>query len=137
MTAHALLVSPLYVGICALILAVLAIPVMRRRGLYKVDLGDGGRPELLRAIRVHGNFIEYVPLALLVIVLLEATGHSLYLIHVLGIALVAGRLLHVWGLSTAPGISFGRAAGVLLTFAVLIVGGVLLILTFMRNLAVM
>ena len=39
----------------------------RMRGAKKIYLGDGGDPEMLAAIRAHGNFIEFVPLCLLLI----------------------------------------------------------------------
>src|ERR1700679_2125746 len=102
MTAHALLVSPLYVGIAALMIVVLALLVSRERGKQGLPLGDNGQTALLQAIRAHGNFAEFVPLALLVIVVLEAVGESRYLIHALGIALILGRVLHAWGLLSSP-----------------------------------
>jgi hypothetical protein len=88
-------------------------------------------------MRIHGNFAEYVPLALLVIVLIEAAGYSRYWIHLLGLALVAARLLHAWGLTRDKQPSPGRVIGTALTFAVLAVGGVLLIVDFARNAALM
>ena len=127
MFAHALLVSPLYVGLCALIFIALSARVIRGRGRRSVNLGHGGHADLETAIRIHANFAEYVPLALLIIVLVEAIGFSRYWVHVLGIALVAGRLLHAWGFTHHKQPSPGRIAGVTLTFAVLTVGGVLLI----------
>ncbi|MGH7012888.1 MAG: MAPEG family protein [Stellaceae bacterium] len=120
---------------CALIYVALSTCVIRRRGRRHVNLGHGRHADLETAIRAHGNFAEYVPLALLVIVLVEATGFSRYWVHALGIALVAGRLLHAWGLAQAKQPSPGRITGVTLTFAVLTVGGVLLIWCFFRNLA--
>jgi uncharacterized membrane protein YecN with MAPEG domain len=93
MTAHALIVSPLYVGLCALIFVALSARLIRGRGRRDVNLGHGGHADLETAIRIHGNFAEYVPPALLVIVLVEATGFSRYWIHGLGITLIVGRLL--------------------------------------------
>lgn len=133
MFAHALIVSPLYVGLCALIFVVLSARVIRGRSRRQVNLGNGGHADLETAIRVHANFAEYVPFALLVIVLVEAAGFSRYWVHAFGIALVAGRLLHAWGLAQAEQPSPGRIAGMALTFGVLIVGGVLLIGCFARN----
>ncbi len=132
MTAHALIVSPLYVGVCALIFVALAARVIGLRGRRRVNLGHGGHADLETAIRVHGNFAEYVPLALLVIVLVEAAGFDRFWIHGLGTALVVGRLLHGRGLSRENQPSVGRVAGMTLTFAVLIVGGVLLIARFIE-----
>ncbi|MEN9842262.1 MAG: hypothetical protein RLZZ612_91 [Pseudomonadota bacterium] len=38
----------------------------------RVAVGDGGHPELLRAMRVHANFAEYVPLSLGLILVTSA-----------------------------------------------------------------
>ena len=132
MFAHALLISPLYVGVFALLLIVLGIMVIRLRARHKVHFGDGGRVDLKIATRIHGNFIEYVPLGLLVIVLVEAAGYGPYWVHGLGLAFIAARLAHAQGLTSRKQPSPGRIAGVLLTFAVLGVGGVLLIAAFLR-----
>jgi len=133
MVAHALIVSSLYVGLCALIFVALSARVIRGRGRRQVNLGHGGHADLETAIRVHGNFAEYVPLALLVIVLVEATGFSRYWVHALGIALIVGRLAHVYGLGAANQPSRGRIVGMTLTFAVLVIGGLLLIWCFVQN----
>ena len=133
MFAHALLVSPLYVGLCALIFVALSALVIRGRGRRGVNLGHGGHADLETAIRTHANFAEYVPLVLLIIVLVEATGFSRYWVHVLGVALVAGRLLHAWGLTHHKQPSLGRIVGVTLTFAALAIGGVLLITRFIGS----
>jgi hypothetical protein len=133
MTAHALLVSPFYVGIACLMIVVLALLVSRRRGKLRVPLGDGDQMTMLQAIRAHDNFAEFVPLALLAIVVLEATGESRYLIHALGIALILGRVCHAWGLLSSPQISIGRAIGTALTWVVPVVAGVLLILKFFTD----
>ncbi len=133
MFAHALIVSPLYVGLCALIFVVLSARVIRGRERRQVNLGHGGHADLETAIRVHGNFAEYVPFALLVIVLVEAAGFSRYWVHALGVALIVGRLAHAYGLSAAKQPSRARIVGVTLTFAVLVIGGLLLIWCFVRN----
>lgn len=135
MFAHALIVSPLYVGLCALVFVVLSARVIRGRGRRQVNLGHGGHADLETAIRVHANFAEYVPFALLVIVLVEAAGFSRTWVHALGITLIVARLAHAYGLSAAKQPSRCRIVGMTLTFAVLVIGGLLLIWCFVRNLA--
>jgi len=122
-------VTVLYAGLNGLLVLVLAGAVMRQRVRAGVEIGDGGSVELLRAQRALGNWAEYVPLTLILMGLLEAQRTSLYLLHALGIALVVGRLLHAWGLWRSSGRSFGRAAGIGLTWAVLGVASVAAILT--------
>lgn len=130
---HALIVSPLYVGLCALIFFVLSVMVIRLRAARHTWFGDGGHADLQRAIRVQANFAEYTPLALLVIVVVEAAGYHAWIVHAFGIAFVLGRLLHAWGLMRSAEASAGRFIGMNLTFLVLVAGGGLLIWCFVRN----
>jgi len=122
-------VTVLYAGLNGLLVLVLAGAVMRQRARTGVLFDAGGQEELGRAQRVLGNWAEYVPLALILMGLLEAQRTSLYVLHALGIALVVGRVLHAWGLSRTSGRSFGRAAGIALTWVVMGVASVLAILT--------
>ncbi|HEX9465137.1 MAG TPA: MAPEG family protein [Alphaproteobacteria bacterium] len=123
-----LFASPLYVGLAAILLIVLSVNVMRVRGRYKVGIGDGGHVELARAMRVQANFVEYVPIALLLLLCVDLVGDAKWIVHVLGILLLVGRVFHAYGLSRSSDETFGRAAGTVLTFLVLIVGAVLAIL---------
>jgi uncharacterized protein len=123
-----LLISPIYVGLFAILLVLFSLNVSRVRAKLKINLGDNNDPTMLQACRIHGNFAEYVPLALLVIVLVEGAGNAGWVVHLLGLALLLGRILHAWGINQTPGISFGRAAGMGLTYLVLLIGGVIAIL---------
>jgi hypothetical protein len=117
-------VTALYAGLNALILLVLAVRVARQRGISKVGIGTGGDAALERASRVHGNAIENIPIVLILLGLAEACGSSIVLLHGIGIALTLGRLLHAWGLTRSPNESFGRAAGMTLTWLALAAGAV-------------
>ena len=59
--------TPLYAALLGLIFVALSIRTIRLRRRYGVGVGDGNNTELQRAARVHANFAEYVPLALLLI----------------------------------------------------------------------
>jgi len=113
-----------YAGLLGLIAVALSIIVVRRRVDSKISFGSGGNPDLERAIRAHGNFTEYVPLILLLLLLLALGGTSAYLLHGLGIALVVARLAHAQGLLSSPGESRGRTIGVALTWTVLVVASI-------------
>lgn len=115
-------VTALYASLLALLFLVLsARVVLGRAGPGRPSLGDGGDPAMLRRIRGHANFAEYVPLALILIALLEGMGVPRWELHALGGALLAGRVLHGYALSFTSSFVFGRSAGIGLTFAVLAV----------------
>jgi len=118
-------ITACYAGLLALLLVALSVNVIRLRWQYRQGLGDGGHPALVRAVRVQGNFIEYAPLGLILLWLLETAGFHAWVLHALGIALVLGRAAHGWGLNQSDGPSIGRAMGMVLTFSVLIFGGLL------------
>jgi len=113
-------VTPLYAAVCGLMLIILSmrIPPIRRR--LAVGLGCGDQSELEQAIRVHGNYVEYVPLALILLAFTEASGVAALYLHVAGGTLLIGRLLHAFGLSQSAGTSAGRFIGTLLTWLVIV-----------------
>ena len=122
------MITGLYAALSALILVGLSVRIISLRRRHRVGIGDGGHDDLARAIRVQGNFVEYTPLALIVILALEGSGGSAWLVHAFGIALVLARAAHAFGLTRTQGTSAGRTLGMTLTFLILIVGAVLLIL---------
>src|SRR6202022_689693 len=81
MEGAAMVVTPLYAGLLALWLLVLAMRVIHYRSATRIYLGDGGNPSLLRATRGQANFVEYVPIALLLLAILETRHFSIYLLH--------------------------------------------------------
>jgi uncharacterized membrane protein YecN with MAPEG domain len=105
-----------YAGILGLFYVALSFKVIILRRKYQVGIGHGEERELHRAIRVHGNFSEYVPMALFLLLLLELNGVQMWILHVLGSMLFLGRILHVMGLSKSAGSSTPRFVGGLLTF---------------------
>ncbi|MCX7374247.1 MAG: MAPEG family protein [Alphaproteobacteria bacterium] len=114
-------ITPFYAALLGLMLVALSIAVIRQRGRAKVALGDGGDKHLQRAIRAHANFVEFAPLALLLIAMAEWQGSPAWLVHIMGAALVIGRGLHGFGISQEPERFIFRQAGMMLTFSVLIV----------------
>jgi uncharacterized membrane protein YecN with MAPEG domain len=129
MTDAAMSVTPLYAGLLALLFLVLSQRAIRARRQARLALGAGDDPALLRAIRVHGNFAEYVPLALLLLLLLElqlapalsqpAALLPALLLHGLGATLLLGRLLHAIGVARAPEQFRYRIGGMILTLTMI------------------
>jgi len=122
-------ISLLYIGLNTLLIFALAMYVVVLRYRHKVGLGDGGVPELLRAIRAHGNALEYVPLTLIMMLGLELSGLSDTHIHVIGATLLIGRALHAWGLVSTSGTSPGRFLGTLSTWGIFVYAAILCLIT--------
>jgi hypothetical protein len=120
-------VTMLYGGLLSFWFLVLSWRVVQKRQAG-INLGDGGDPDMLRRIRGHGNFSEYVPLVLLLMALLESGGLAKWVIHALGATLLVARLLHGVALSFTTNWLFGRFIGTLATFILLAVCGGLCIL---------
>ena len=104
-------ITALYAGLNALLAIALSVNVVLSRARRKIDLGDGDNISLLQVIRAHANNAEYVPLALVLLALIEMTGAPPLALHIIGILLTLGRLLHAKGLLSKSGASVGRVAG--------------------------
>ncbi|HWD27718.1 MAG TPA: MAPEG family protein [Rhizomicrobium sp.] len=111
----------LYAALNALIMLVLAMLVVRARVRTRTEIGDGADPALLGPLRAHGNNTENVPMAIVLLMLLYATGASVLVIHVVGGTLTLGRLFHAFGLSRNVGASTPRLIGMALTWLSLII----------------
>src|SRR6476469_2906028 len=96
-------ITLLFAALHGLVLLVLLGRVSRLRHGRGIGFGDGGDPELARAIRVHANFVEHVPFALLLLGLLELCGLPTGWLWVFGSALLLGRIMHAIGLSASGG----------------------------------
>ena len=66
------MITGIYAGLCGVLLLVLSYRVIQRRLAAKVGLGAGGDAELEQRMRVQANFIEYVPLTLITLVVIAA-----------------------------------------------------------------
>ncbi|MCK8336131.1 MAPEG family protein, partial [Erwinia amylovora] len=75
-----------------------SLDVVRLRRQYHVSIGDGGMSDIQLAIRIHGNAVEKIPLALLLLVMMEMNGCHIWVLHLLGLFFFFGRLLHAYGL---------------------------------------
>lgn len=123
-------ITGLYAALAALLVIALAIRVVWLRNTEKVGIGTGGNERLARAIRAHANAVEYLPIALLLLLILDLDHTRAWLLNVFGIVLIVARVLHAAGLSGSAGRSFGRIAGIALTFLVIIAMALLLLWRF-------
>jgi uncharacterized protein len=109
-------ITALYAGILGLLLTVLAINVTVQRNRLGVSFGDGGKPQMLRMMRIHGNSAEYVPIGIVLMGLYELDGGLPLALHVTGIALIVGRLIYIGGVWNSERPTAGRGIGMVLTW---------------------
>lgn len=93
-------ISLMYAGI----FAIFALALSFRAGSYRGKAGASilnGEPtnwELAQRVRVHQNFLEYVPILLILMALIEANGGSSMFLYVTGDLLIVSRIAHAIGL---------------------------------------
>lgn len=106
-------------SILGLILIWLSARVISSRVRNEALIGDQGNTELLFAIRTHGNFIEYAPIFLILLGLLEYSGGNRTALMVLAGLFIIARPLHVLGMGENANLKL-RQIGVVLSFTVII-----------------
>jgi uncharacterized membrane protein YecN with MAPEG domain len=109
-------ITALYGAILGLIVITLAVNVTVHRVKLRVPLGDGGNAEMRRMIRLHGNAAEYIPLAIALMLIYELNGGAHLGLHIVGIALIAGRVIQTWGMWATDTTTRGRQIGQSLTW---------------------
>lgn len=109
------MITSLYAALLSLLILALSANVIKIRFKDQVVLGDGGNSKLQRAIRAQGNATEYIPIALILLLVLELSKAHSGLLHLGGIGLLIGRLLHARGLLT-ENLRF-RVAGMVCTLS--------------------
>ena len=104
-------ITSIYAAVLGILAVVLSYHVIMTRNKAKVSLLDGSNPNLAEAIRRHGNFVEYVPIALLLMAFAEFGGANHMVMHGLGLVLLVSRLIHPFGIKfnnqAAPARIFG------------------------------
>jgi uncharacterized membrane protein YecN with MAPEG domain len=113
-------IIPIYAAVLALLFVALSVRVIRQRMRVQAAIGTRGDQALERAVRVHGNFAEYVPFSLLLLLIAELQDTLPILLHVLGLTLVLGRLAHAWGVSQVNESMKFRQVGMTSVFVVIV-----------------
>ena len=121
MTGMVLTIVPVFSAFFAVMFVLLSINVIRARRRHKVGIGTGRNKSVERAMRVHANFAEYVPFALLLIALLELNKSNSLLLMGLCSALLVGRLVHAYGVSMENERFAFRVSGMMMTFTVILI----------------
>jgi uncharacterized membrane protein YecN with MAPEG domain len=108
-------ITAFYASLLAFLFLLLSARVIAERREARVEIGHGESHELLRRSRVHANFAEYVPIALLLLAFAESLKAPSILLHLIGLALLVGRYVHAYALSQTPHIRRLRVLGMTLT----------------------
>lgn len=108
-------VTAIYAGLHGLLAVLLANFVLyvrlrgRKQPAWRADA----------ALRVQANFVENVPIALVLLLVLELQGTPTNLLHAFGASLFVLRLLHAWGLGMYEGANYPRLIGAQGTFVLI------------------
>lgn len=113
-------ITPFYAAILGLLFFALSVRTLRLRRALRIPIGDAGDQKMIRSMRVHSNFAEYTPYALLLLFMLELQGGYHMLIHVLCVCLILGRLSHAFGVSRSTEKYGYRVFGMAMTFTALV-----------------
>lgn len=118
-------------SVLALLALVIAFRVSLARLRHKVSVGDGGNPEVAARMRAHANFIEYVPLILILMGMIEFVKASKLILLVCGILLVIFRIMHAIGMERpAPNVfRAGGAGGTMLLLLIFALWGLIVVFT--------
>jgi len=92
----------------------LTIRIGRLRAKTQILHGDGGNEALIRRMRAQSNFVENVPLVLILIGAIEVTGKGGQWLAIVGAVFMLARVLHPIGMDN-PKVNALRGAGAGLT----------------------
>lgn len=125
MNAMPVPITAIVAALLSLMLVGVSIRVTVLRARTKINFSDGGNETLRHAIRVQGNFIEYVPMALALLAAVEWLGARPWIVYLLAIGLLLARIIHAWGIYADA--FQGRVLGTSVTWAVLAAGALLVL----------
>lgn len=97
-----LIITPIYAGLIALLFIALSARVILYRRANNISLGDQGDKALLKRMRVQANCAEYAPIGLVLLLICEVLGAPRWVVHLLGLMLLSGRLAHAFGFGSSP-----------------------------------
>jgi uncharacterized protein len=126
-------ILPLYAALLGFLFFYLSVRTIGLRRRLKIGIGSNENDEMLRGMRVHSNFAEYVPISLILIFLVEVQGGHQWLIHALGVLLLVGRSLHAYGVSQMNENFVFRVTGMSLTFTTMLTSSCVLLFNFVAK----
>jgi len=124
-------ITAIYASLLAFIFVRLSTNVIKLRRQYKISLGHKNHKGLEQSIRAQANFIEYVPLGLILLSCLEINKIHPVIVFLLGGLLLVGRFLHAKSF-TMPNIDQSkRVQGMKFTFWSIRLMAAMLIFSFL------
>lgn len=118
----------IYAALLSFLFVLLSVRTIRARRRLQIAVGDKANTEMTRAMRVHANFAEYVPLSLILIYFVEQAAAPTLLVHVLGCCLLLGRVIHAYGLSQTHEKFAFRVSGMIFTLTTIMVAALYLLM---------
>ena len=112
-------ISALYAGLLAVLLLVLGGRISLLRSKLNVGAGHGNDAALARAIRVHGNAVEWILPMLILLLVAELDGAGRWFLHSCGVTFTAGRIAHAVGMTRTSKASSGRFWGTAASWVVI------------------
>lgn len=125
------MITPLYAAALSMLFIVLSARVITYRRGNGIGLGDHGDKSLLKRIRAQANCAEYAPFGVLLMLLAELQNSPALVLHLIGLLLLIGRLMHGYGFSASPPIMRLRVLGMALTFASYLVAVTSILLSYL------
>ena len=110
------MIVSIYAAFLALFYVGLSVRTLSLRRQLKIGVGDAGNERMLRAMRVHSNFSEYVPIALILAILVEQANTQIIIVHFVCAILLIGRCIHAFGVSKVQENYKFRVIGMAFTF---------------------
>ena len=106
-------ITLMYASIMAIFALVLSFSAGSFRGKTGVSIlhGEPVNMELAEKVRRHQNFLEYVPLFLIVFGAIELTGGSSLFLYIVGDLIIIARIAHAIGLKHDNMAHVGRLIG--------------------------
>ena len=121
-------ITLIFAAIFGFMHVVFTLRVGNYRFKSKISLGDGGDRELLKRVRAQGNFIENVPIALLLILLNDLDGAEDSTLMLMGSILLISRLTHYLTIVTVKLPWILRPLSMLGTLGTIIAASVMLLI---------
>ena len=123
-------ITLLYASLLTILAIFLAIKVGMNRVETNIMTGEGESSMLLQSVRAHGNLIEYAPLALILLALLEMQNVSDLMLHLCGSLFFLARILHAYGVTISRESTPYRLVGAVGTWLIMLIMSLVGIYTY-------